>query len=231
MAKKDYYCIQKNLEKLLAGKYTNFLDPSLINKVCKKLKKGEYKIFNPYKECERKILYVNKVPSLEIIEIISYEKLSHREIMGTLYNLNIESEMFGDIVIYDNHYYVIILSNIYDYIKNIKVIGKKNVKIKKVDFSVLDSYERKYEEVKIIVSSLRIDVIISKLIGESRKTIIDKFSNNEIFLNYELCIKYSRTLKENDIFSIRKYGKYVFKGVENVNKKNHYIIKCYKYID
>ena len=74
------------------------------------------------------------------------------------------------------------------------------------------------------------DVVISKIINTSRGNTLEKIKNNEIYLNYELLTKPTYSLKENDIFSIRKYGKYKFIGIVNETKKGSLIIKYLKYI-
>lgn len=232
MSKKDYYIIEKNRDKIIKGSYTNFLDPSTLNKVIGKLKEHEYKIYYPYKDSEKVILYTNEIPKIKLIEIISFEKLTHREIMGSLYNQNIDTEMFGDIIIYNNHYYILVMNNIYNIIlDSFNMIGNKQIKIKEVDITILNNYKRKYKKIEIIVSSLRIDSVISRIIGISRENIKKKLNNNEVFLNYEVCTKITKTLKDGDIFSIRKYGKYKFNKVIKTSKKNHYIIECSQYID
>ena len=40
----------------------------------------------------------------------------------------------------------------------------------------------------------------------------------------------SGELKENDIFSIRRYGKYKFVGIVKSTKKNNFIVRYLKYI-
>ena len=94
MSKKDYYNIEKNKDKIIKGNYTNFLDPSTLNKVLSKLKGYEYNIYYPYKECEKVIIYTKEKPKIKLLEIISFEKLTHREIMGSLYNQNIITTIF-----------------------------------------------------------------------------------------------------------------------------------------
>ena len=111
------------------------------------------------------------------------------------------------------------------------MVGNHPIKIKEVPIDTISNYERKYEEIEIIVSSLRIDNVISRLIGTSRDAIKKKFLDDEIILNYEICHKLNYELKENDIFSIRKYGKYKFNGIIKETKKNNYIVKIYKYND
>ena len=103
MSKKDYYIVEKNRDKIIKGSHTNFLDPSTINKVVAGLKGYDYKVYYPYNDCEKAVIYTKEKPIIKLLEITSFEKLTHREIMGSLYNQNIDSEMFGDIVIFDNH--------------------------------------------------------------------------------------------------------------------------------
>lgn len=232
MSKKDYYNIEKNRDKIIKGNYTNFLDPSTLNKVKSKLKGYEYNLYYPYKDSEKVIIYTKEKPNIKLLEIISFEKLTHRKIMGSLYNQNIDTELFGDIIIYNNHYYILVMESIYNLIlDSFNMIGSIHIKLKEVDINVLDNFKRKYEKIELIVSSLRIDSIISRLIGISRENIKKKFSDNEVFLNYEVCTKMTKEVKDGDIFSIRKHGKYKFNGVIKTSKKNHYIIECLKYID
>lgn len=232
MSKKEYYVVNKNYEKLLQGKPTNFLDPNIFKKVAAKLKKDCYNIYYPYKDSEKIILYINEPPKIKLIEIIAKEKLKHREIMGTLYNLSIEPEMFGDIIISDGRYYVFIISNIYNsLIKEISSISGKKVKLLNIPIEQAKEFSRKYEKIEIIVSSLRIDAVVSKIINKSRNVTKEKFNNNEIILNYEICTKQTHILKKGDIFSIRKYGKYTCETAIPKKNKNRYILTINKYID
>ena len=50
-----------------------------------------------------------------------------------------------------------------------------------------------------------------------------------IRINYELLNKSSYIIKENDIISIRKYGKYRFIGIIKETKKDNYLIEVNKY--
>ena len=152
--------------------------------------------------------------------------------MGSLFGLQIDSGLFGDIIITNNHYYIMVLEQIYNLIINeYNMVGNKHIKLKEVPLSVLENYERTYQELELIVSSLRIDNVISSIIGTSREAIKKKFQDDEIILNYETCHKINYVLKENDVFSIRKYGKYRFINIIKQSKKGHYLIRCNKYID
>ena len=231
MGKKDYYNIKKNLDKVLMDRHTNFLDVGMLKKVEEKLKGIKYNIFYPYNECEKVIIYTSNLPKVSLLEIISDDKLTHRQILGSLFALNIDSGLFGDIIIFNDHYYVLIMDNIYDFIINeFNMVGPHFIKLKKVSFEVLNDYKRGYEEINLIVSSIRIDNVISKLILLSRTDVKRKFYNDEVIINYEICHKLNYNLCKYDIFSIRKYGKYKFMGIIKNTKKNNYIIKILKYI-
>ena len=125
-----------------------------------------------------------------------------------------------------------VIDSIYELIKNeYNMVGYHHVKLKEVPMEVISNYKRVYQEIEFIVTSLRIDTVISRLIGTSRENIKKYFNEDDIILNYEVCHKINYNLTENDIFSIRKHGKYKFIGIVKESKKGNYIIKCLKYID
>ena len=90
------------------------------------------------------------------------------------------------------------------------MIGNKKVKLKEVNVNYLNDYKRKYETYEFIVSSLRLDTVIAKIIGCNRDKIKDKIHNKEIVVNYNIINSSSYIFKEGDIFSIKKYGKYSY---------------------
>ena len=229
--KSDVYKINNAVEKIKTGKNTQFLDGRELKIVTGKLKKNEYNVYYPYKDGEKVMLYTGKVPKVKLFKIYTVENIRHQDILGSLFALNIDSSYFGDIVLYNDYYYVFVSEDLALYIKdNLKMVGNKKVSLEEVDLSVLDNYERNYEEKEIIVSSLRIDNIISGIINTSRKVALDKIKNKEVIVNYDVMNKNSYILKENDIFSIRRYGKYKFVGIVKSTKKHNFIVRYLKYI-
>jgi RNA-binding protein YlmH len=229
--KSDVYKINNAVEKIKTGKNTQFLDGRELKIVTGKLKKNEYNVYYPYKDSEKVMLYTGKVPKVKLFKIYTVENIRHQDILGSLFALNIDSSYFGDIVLYNDYYYVFVSEDLALYIKdNLKMIGNKKVSLEEVDLSVLDNYERKYEEKEMIVSSLRIDNVVSGIINTSRKVALDKIKNKEVVVNYGVMNKNSYILKESDIFSIRRYGKYKFVGIVKSTNKNNFIVRYLKYI-
>ena len=224
------YKIEKNLNRLYRKEATFFLDSKEQLELARKLKKESYQIYKPYPDSEKNIYYIKEEPKVILYEIKSKVPLEHREILGTLFSLNITSELFGDIVITNNHYYIYVLESIAPYIKNnLLMIKNTHIELIEVPLDTLKDYRKEFETIEIIASSTRIDTVISRLIQTSRPNVIEKIKNKEIILNYEILKNNSYQLKENDTFSVRSYGKYQYIGIKKETKSKNYIIECKKY--
>lgn len=225
------FFIEKNLTRFNNLGYTYFLDPLEINKAKSKLKKNEYNIYYPYKDSEKNIIYNKKAPEVLLYEIISKQELRHQEILGTMYSLNISPDLFGDILIIDNKYYIYILPILKNYfLSNFLMVKNSKVTLKEIDINLLKDYERNYEKFEIIVSSTRIDTVISSILHTARSNINNLIKKKSIMLNYEYLINSDYKLKKNDTFSIKKVGKYKFGCIKKNTKKNNLIVEVCKYI-
>ena len=225
------YFIQKNLTRLNNRQCSFFLDPKELLEIKGKLKKNTYNVYYPYKDSEKCIVYNYEKPEVLLYEIIINKKVRHQDILGSMYALNIDSSLFGDILIIDNHYYIYIFPLVRNYFEsNFTKVGNSSVILKEIPLSTLEDYERDYEEIELIVSSNRIDTIVSMLAHTSRSNIPLMIKKKEIMLNYDFLKDNSYKLKENDVFSIKRIGKYKYIGVIKNTKSNHYIIKILKYI-
>ena len=225
------YSIKRFLDKLNRGEATGFLDPLEYKMITLKLKKNQYQTYNVYPDADRKILYVNSVPSIKLFKVNVSTKLRHQDIMGALYSLNLDKNVFGDIIIDEDNYFFYVLDNMSFYVKNnLCMIGNSSITLEEVSLNVFDNYNRKYEVLSIVVPSLRIDAVISKIIGTSRKNMLEIIKNKEVILNYSILKNESVLLKPGDVFSIRKYGKYKFSNVLKSTKKDNIIIEYFKYI-
>lgn len=225
------YTIQKNLNRLNNYQPTFFLDPKEQNELKRKLKKNEYKVFVPYKDSEKAIFYIDELPEVLLYEIKCSQELRHQDILGTMYSLNISPEMFGDIVLDNGKYYIYVLKLFQNYFEiNFTKVRNSSVELIRRELNYLEAFERKYEEVEIIVSSERIDTIISTIIHTNRSLIKDKIKDKEILLNHDLLKNPAYVLKSGDVFSIRKFGKYKYIGIVKQTKKDNYIVKYLKYL-
>ena len=228
--KANIYNDEKTIEYLYNRGYTNFLTLKELASVKGKLNKNEYNVYYPYKEATKIILYKKEIPKISLLKIEGSYNIRHQDIMGTIFKEGLREDSFGDIVKYNNEFYLFVLPHLVDDIKyHMQEIRNERVKINEVDLNIKDNFKQEYLKKEYIVSSLRIDNIISSITNESRNSVLDKFKNKEIFLNYEENIKPTRTLHEGDIFSIRKYRKYKFNQILKNTKKGGFIIEILMY--
>ncbi len=224
------YLIEKNLTRFNNLGYTYFLNPNEIKGVISKLKKKDYSIYYPYPDSEKNIVYRGNTPEVLLYEIVCKVPIRHQDILGTMYSLNIAPDLFGDVLVIDNHYYVYILPIVRNYFDtNFLIIKNSHIELKVIPFDTFSCYYRYYEDIELIVSSNRIDTVLTSILHVGRSMIDDYIKRKDILLNYEILKDPSYKLKENDTFSIRKIGKFQYIGIIKNTKSNHVIIKIKKY--
>ena len=229
--KTNYYEIEKNIEKILKNEPTNFLTQNIYKEIISKLPKNSYNTYSPYQDSDKVILYTTKLPNIKLYKIISPQPITHQSILGSLFSLNITPETFGDIILYKDNFYIYLIDTISDLVKTeLTKIGNTPIKLEEIDINLLYNYKRNYQEIELIVSSLRIDNVLSKLLNTNRNKTKDIIKDKIVTLNYEILTKSDYILKENDTFSIKKYGKYKYINIIKNTKKNNYIILIKKYI-
>jgi RNA-binding protein YlmH len=224
---RNNYIIVNNLEKISKGMPTNFLDRKEANETINLLNKKhiKYRIYTPFVDADKIIIYKEKI-KVSLIEIKCDNKIKHSDIMGALTNL-MSSDMFGDIIINDGYFFLIV-DSVKDYVlNNLLYINKYKVELKEIDIRNLDGFKRNYEDINIKVASNRIDNIVSAITKKSRNTVKEMFKNKEIILNNSIINNISLIVKEEDIFSIKGYGKY--RHIESFKCKDKVIIFLKKY--
>lgn len=225
------YFIQKNLTRLNNNQSTYFLDPRELQEVKSKLKKNEYQIYFPYKDSEKNIIYKKNVPEVLLYEIKTKVPLRHQDILGTIFSLNISPELFGDILLIDGRYFIYILPLVRNYFEaNFLMVKNSFIELELLDIDYLKDFERSYEKLELIVSSERIDTVISSICHTGRSNISEMIKKKEIMLNYDFLNNSSYKLKIGDIFSIKKIGKFKYNGILKNTKSNHLIVEILKYL-
>lgn len=223
--------ITNQVEKVKRGDTTDFLDPALFHQVSSILNKCHinYNVLNIFDDAEKKIIYTNNYPSIALLEIDTTCFLNHKDILGVLFHHNISVSKYGDIVISDKCY-LPVLNSIKPYIiSNITSIGNNNVRFIETDINNIKDFHYDFDEIELLVSSLRIDNVVSTITNCSRSSVDELFKNHFVFVNYLEQRKKTSLIKENDIIGIRRHGKFRFNKILKMTNKNKYIISILKY--
>ncbi len=185
-------------------------------------------VFPPYSDFENNTDFPIK-PVLFLYR--TDDELSHRDFLGALMGLQIRRDMIGDILVNNNKCLIFLNESIYSFvINNVRKIGSAGVKISddinSFDFNIKDSFKN----INGTVSSLRLDCIISLVTKLSREKSLVLIKSGSVKVNYVDINNASYVLKENDCFSARGYGKYFFKSINGMSKKNKYCIEIDKFV-
>ena len=193
-------------------------------------------LFGGFDEAIRKIAYISDIgwdPIFDLVCLVSaydsrFRTLSHRDILGTLMSLGIDRNQLGDFAIQDNHLYVFCKRKIAQYIMDsISMIGKCPVSFELQES--VDIHVKMLEEMQINCASTRLDAVVAQLAHCSRNDAMSKIHQGQVKLN-DVELEENRQLCFNDVVSIRKVGKFVFKEVAKTTKKNRLILKFEKFI-
>ncbi len=194
-----------------------------------------YKLWGGADCCVRKMLCVlpyEDEPYFPVFPLtITYKKafsLGHRDFLGSFMSLGIGREQIGDILTGEGYAVVFCTQTAYDMITNyVSKIGRVGVDISEGINKPLP--ELSFEEVSLVVASMRADCIASAVSGLSREKSADFIKSGNFTLNYEVCTNVSKSLSESDIISLRGFGKYVLSGNGTETKKGKLRITLKKY--
>ena len=136
-------------------------------------------------------------------------------------SFGLSRERIGDIIVYNNRAYIIVLKENAEYIKTSFEQERKfkKAKIEIVNLSKIEPKSIEYDNINISVNSLRLDNIISELLKTSRKIAQEYLEQEKVYINYSEETKSTKTIKEKDILVIRGKGKYIIEGFLGKNKK------------
>ena len=220
------------------SRFLNLHEQEIYNIHSNSLSFASPNIFGGSEECERKIVFFNDenyINSISLLKITAKNQkftdtLTHRDFLGAILNLGIEYNLIGDILIQNNTAFMFCLKEISNYITE-NLIKVKHTTVKTEELNLLDfNLKKNYKLKTISVNSLRIDAIISKIYNLDRETSKNLILKNMVFVNDYVCKETSKNLKQNDIVSVRGYGKFKIDILDEFSKP-HLTIKIYNWFD
>lgn len=153
------------------------------------------------------------------------DNLTHRDFLGSLMGLGIRREVLGDIIISENCGYIFCLDTISEYIiENLTQVRHTTVKCELTENVPINALPQP-ENREIIVSSERLDVIVSAIYNMSRSQVLPIFHTEKVFVNGAVKTSPSATINIGDKISVRGFGRFIYKGVLRTTKKNRFVIK------
>ncbi|MDB2151238.1 RNA-binding protein [Clostridium butyricum] len=207
-----------------------WFEKNFINSSCKVESNGVFE------DSERRMISFNNVYNtsfpmklLKIENTSKFNELTHKDFLGGILALGIERNKIGDLLVEDNVCYVPIHEDIESFlIFNIDKIGKSSCKIE-----ILEKYDYlpqfNFKEEVILVSSLRIDGIVSKLANVSRGKAQMMIDQGKVLVDYVKIRDKSYEPKEDERITIRGVGKFILGTIVGSSKSGRLKVSIKKY--
>ena len=189
-----------------------------------------YQVYSYFGHQDR-VIYSKTRPKISLLEIKTDALLTHQLLLGSFFSLQLDSKILGDFIQYENRYYMYVDAKYKDYLlENFRQVGRYPVTLKVAHLHDLDDYQPALASHILLVSSYRLDHIVSQITGFSRSKVKELFHEEWIRYMDETVLTGSMNVKEGDIFSIRKFGKYQVGECQGKTKKNRIILEIRKYL-
>lgn len=226
--------------------YTNFLDPhqqEVVEGIIRQIVDVKYRFVGGFEQSERKRLVM--IPEYSFWETIEYpinflevtgnfafQKVSHRDYLGSLMGLGIKREMLGDIIVLDDGgCQVIVAKEVKESIElRLDKVHQVPVEVRVIIEEELKLPEERVKEIRSTVASLRLDSVASLGFSTSRSKMAKEIKAEKVKVNFEVETNPSRTISMDDVISIRGRGRVEIKDLQGETRKGRVRITVNRYL-
>lgn len=146
--------------------------------------------------------------------------LSHRDLLGALMGSGIRRDAVGDICLHEKSCDLFVLSELSSYLlNNLTSAGRHHLKLEQIPLEAAVKLPQKFQEIRITVSSLRLDSVLSAAFHLSRGDTAAAIRAGKAERNNLTCLNPDRAVEECDTLSLRGYGKLKLCSVNGETRK------------
>ncbi|MFC4651332.1 RNA-binding protein [Lactococcus nasutitermitis] len=157
---------------------------------------------------------------LEIRYPAKFYHLTHSQVLGTfLGQAGVKRQELGDIFVTDEKVQLFVSHHLLETFQTIEKIAKATVQIREIDFSNLLEVDNTATREVVLLSSLRIDKIISVCFNLSRNIATDMLKFKKVKINYFEVEKKDFSVNKDDLISVRGFGRIKILDILGMTKK------------
>lgn len=238
-------CKTKN--KIVNTEFLNMHSKSIVQRELNRLKEENYMFFGGYEDAHSEILIIYPQKFTEeivkenignIVKAIKIKlpkelagKYEHKNYLSAVMLQGLERERIGDIIVHSDEAYILVLNENAEYLKNSlqELTRFRKSKVDIIPCEEIKTKPQEFEEFNIKVASNRIDAIVAEIVKTSRNKAEEYLDNKRVSVNYEEELKYTKSIKENDVIIIRGKGKFIVSSIGEKNQKGRLMINIKKY--
>lgn len=224
------------------NKFTFFLNEhqtELSRKVLASMRFENYLFFGGYEKAQRCILglfppYTEPDITAFPLKTVSFsfrksDSLTHRDLLGCIMSRGVERDTVGDIIVSEGEAAVFVYDTVADDVLLIEKIGRVGVS-SRLSTGDIKLPEQKFQSVEGTIASLRLDCVTGLALRISREKASSLINSGSVQVNSMPVTSVSFLLEEGDVFSVKRFGKFVVYQVGSKTKKDRIHIKVNKYI-
>lgn len=232
----ERYVLSKEKDIPMFGK--NFYTPNIWSWFEKNLCSKDFKVETNgfFENAERRMIsfnniYKNPFPMklIKIQNTSKFSNLTHRDFLGGILSLGIERNKIGDLLVDKNICYV----PVYEEIENFIIYNIDKISTVVCSAEVIENFELlpkvNFKEEIILVSSLRIDGIVSRITNVSRSKATAMIEQGQVLINYVKIKDKSYELKGEERITIRGFGKFILSNSIGTSKSGRIKVIIKKY--
>lgn len=229
---------------------TDFLSPvelKVAKDVLQLIECSKFRVYGGIENADRNaiIIFPDKLETVFLQEKFDYnnifsciriincqENYEHKIYLGGCVKLGVKRGKIGDIIVFQNGADIIVSKDVEKFLlTNLQGLHRfKNSRIEIIDINQVTKKEQKFKEMKLIVSSLRLDNVVAELVGTSRNKAIELLKQERVFVNYRNETKATKLVVEKDLVTVRGKGKFVIDEIEGNTKSGKIIFLAKKYV-
>lgn len=158
------------------------------------------------------------------------EPLTHRDFLGAILNLGIDRAKIGDILVRGLTGYFFCHSVMSEFLLS-NLVRVRHTTVRTMRHPLGDvEVSHSFQELEKTVASLRVDCVAAAALNVSRSALEGLIRGQKVFINAKLVVSGHTLVKEQDIISVRGYGRFLFEAVCNSTKKGRIHVKLQKYL-
>ena len=195
-----------------------------------------YQLFGGYEEAFSKRLVIGEqldphdyICCLHCRYNRQYNHFTHRDVMGALYNLGVDSQQFGDLWVDEEDIYIYTTVEMSHFVtENLTRIGRATVR-----FTLREDFPQqqfRYITRKTVISSYRLDKVVSALTKKSRQKAQAMVRGGLINVNFQTIEDCDHLCNNGDILSVSGVGRFKIGDEISGTKSGNVIVELKQFV-
>ncbi|MCR5067057.1 MAG: hypothetical protein K6A14_03220 [Erysipelotrichaceae bacterium] len=156
-----------------------------------------------------------------------FVSIDHRDLKGSVYNLGLDTGKIGDMWVKDGKMYLYVTREIAPAVCSLlQRVGRAKVSFSECPFAV---QQFEFEHLRINVSSVRLDSVVSAIVRKSREKGRQIIEKGLVNVNYKTIEDCTLVCNNNDILSIRMFGRFKIDNIVTNQRSGKYIIQVSRF--